>query len=88
MDYSEYISDVSPSSSDIGKQLVEQALWKYTSVFLAQPFEVAKTVLQVQVVSGDLRSSAQARAAEKIRSQPSNHQNTEDLCGVRNSTLE
>ncbi|KAL8787376.1 MAG: hypothetical protein Q9213_002259 [Squamulea squamosa] len=48
MDYSEYLSDASPSSTATIKALAEQALWKYTSVFLAQPFDVAKTVLQVR----------------------------------------
>ncbi len=48
MDYSEYLSDPSPSTTATIKTLAEQALWKYTSVFLAQPFEVAKTLLQVR----------------------------------------
>lgn len=51
MDYSEYLSDSSPRSSEMVKRLVEQALWKYTSVFLSQPFDVAKMMLQVQVLS-------------------------------------
>ncbi|KAL8838958.1 MAG: hypothetical protein Q9176_004764 [Flavoplaca citrina] len=49
MDYSDYLSDTSPSSTATIKSLAEQALWKYTSVFLAQPFDVAKTVLQVRL---------------------------------------
>lgn len=48
MDYTDYLSESSPSPADIVKRLLEQALWKYTSILLAQPFEVAKTVLQVQ----------------------------------------
>jgi hypothetical protein len=28
------------------KRLVDQAIWNYTSVVMAQPFEVAKIVLQ------------------------------------------
>lgn len=48
MDYSEYLSDASPSPVEIGRSLVEHAIWKYTSIFLAQPFDVAKTVLQAQ----------------------------------------
>lgn len=51
IDYSDYLSDSSPSSIDTLKSLAEQALWKYTSVFLAQPFEVAKTILQVRAAS-------------------------------------
>ena len=86
MDYSEYIPDSSPSTSDIGKQLIEQALWKYTSVFLAQPFEVAKTVLQVQLATGEQRTSAQARAAERMRKQPGNYRDAEDNYDVRSPT--
>ena len=83
MDYSEYIPDASPSSSEIGKQLVEQAIWKYTSVFLAQPFEVAKTVLQVQLAPGDQRPSAQARSTEKVRRQPARYRDSEGIYDVR-----
>ena len=49
LDYSEYLSDSSPSATAVVKGLVDRALWKYSSVLLAQPFEVAKTVLQVQL---------------------------------------
>ena len=31
------------------KTLVDELLWKYTSVLMAQPFEVAKTILQVRL---------------------------------------
>jgi mitochondrial fusion and transport protein UGO1 len=31
------------------KEVVDELLWKYTSVLLAQPFEVAKTILQVRL---------------------------------------
>ncbi|GAB7351058.1 hypothetical protein MBLNU459_g1538t1 [Dothideomycetes sp. NU459] len=37
-----------PSVADMGKKILDQALWKYTSVLLAQPFDVAKTILQVR----------------------------------------
>ncbi|KAF6233939.1 hypothetical protein HO173_007769 [Letharia columbiana] len=58
MDYTDYIPESSPSSTAVMKGLVEQAIWKYTSVFLAQPFEVAKTVLQVQAGSQVQKSIA------------------------------
>jgi fusion and transport protein UGO1 len=48
MDYTDYLSDASPSPREIGRSLVEHAIWKYTSIFLAQPFDVAKLVLQAQ----------------------------------------
>lgn len=60
MDYTDYIPESSPSSTAVIKGLVEQAIWKYTSVFLAQPFEVAKTVLQVQAGSEAQKSLAKA----------------------------
>ncbi len=50
LDYSDYLGDGAPSAGNIGKQLLDQALWKYTSVLLAQPFEVAKTILQCHLV--------------------------------------
>lgn len=87
MDYSEYIPEATPSSSALGKQLVEQALRKYTSVFLAQPFEVAKTILQVQLASGDTQLPAQARAAQQMRRLPGKYQDHEDLYGVRRATM-
>ena len=58
MDYSDYISESSPAPTDFIRRLVEQALWKYFSVFLAQPFEVAKIVLQVHVPSGKQKGIA------------------------------
>ncbi|KAL9119264.1 MAG: hypothetical protein Q9187_004188 [Circinaria calcarea] len=62
LDYSDYLSDASPSATAVIKGLVDQALWKYSSVLLAQPFEVAKTVLQVQ--HGDAMRDRFADAAE------------------------
>ena len=76
MDYSDYISDPSPSATAMGKNLVEQAIWKYTSVFLAQPFEVAKTVLQVQVTSSNRNTGTKKGQDENVRRQPGNHRRT------------
>lgn len=42
----------SPSVAEMGKKILDQALWKYTSVLLAQPFDVAKTILQVRLAAG------------------------------------
>lgn len=52
IDYSDYVSEGSLSTLDMIKELLEQALYKYMSVLLAQPFEVAKTVLQVRSQAG------------------------------------
>lgn len=48
IDYKDYISEPSPSVVQTVKDLVDELLWKYTSVLMAQPFEVAKTILQVR----------------------------------------
>ena len=49
LDYSDYISDASPSIAASAKSLLDRAIWKYTTVLLAQPFEVAKLILQAHV---------------------------------------
>ncbi|KAF2673797.1 hypothetical protein BT63DRAFT_437410 [Microthyrium microscopicum] len=46
LDYGDYLPDASPSVAELAKRLMDQAIWNYTSVLLAQPFEVAKVVLQ------------------------------------------
>ena len=61
MDYTDYISDSSPAAAGVFKGLLEQALWKYMSVLLAQPFDVAKTVLQVHVASAKQRRTDEER---------------------------
>ena len=70
MDYTDYIPDSSPSSTAVIKGLVEQAIWKYTSVFLAQPFDVAKTVLQVQAGGQAGKSQAKEAFADDMRRRP------------------
>ena len=66
LDYSDYFSDSSPSAAAVIKGLVDRAVWKYSSVLLAQPFEVAKTVLQVQVASAS-NASKHGRLSEDLR---------------------
>ncbi|KAF5019650.1 hypothetical protein F66182_8331 [Fusarium sp. NRRL 66182] len=48
IEYKDYLGDTSPSTVQSIKELVDELLWKYTSVIMAQPFEVAKTLLQVR----------------------------------------
>ncbi|KAB8234669.1 mitochondrial fusion and transport protein ugo1 [Aspergillus alliaceus] len=50
LDYSDYLEN-SPSVSSWIRDALDRALWKYTSLLTAQPFDVAKTILQVYVVS-------------------------------------
>ena len=70
MDYTEYISDSSPPYTAMAKTLMEQAIWKYTSVFLAQPFEVAKTVLQVQIANQRHGPRSNSKVQEDMRRRP------------------
>ncbi|KNG88710.1 hypothetical protein ANOM_002741 [Aspergillus nomiae NRRL 13137] len=51
LDYSDYLEN-SPSVSSWIKDALDRALWKYTSLLTAQPFDVAKTILQAYVVPG------------------------------------
>ncbi|ROT39059.1 mitochondrial fusion and transport protein Ugo1 [Sodiomyces alkalinus F11] len=53
LDYKEYINEPSSSAVETLKELIDELLWKYTSVLMAQPFEVAKTVLQVRSYDED-----------------------------------
>jgi fusion and transport protein UGO1 len=46
LDYGDYLPQGSPSTAQLVKEKLDQAIWNYTSVLLAQPFEVAKVVLQ------------------------------------------
>lgn len=52
IDYKEYISEPSPSAVQTLKELLDESLWKYMSVLMAQPFEVSRTILQVRGVDG------------------------------------
>jgi fusion and transport protein UGO1 len=48
MDYTDYLSDSSPSAIESVKRQIDDWFYKYMSVLLSQPFDVAKTVLQVR----------------------------------------
>lgn len=48
LDYKDYIAEPSPSVVGNVKDVINEMMWKYTSVFLAQPFEAAKLILQVR----------------------------------------
>ena len=64
LDYSDYIPEGSPSAVGSIKRLLDQAIWRYTSVVMAQPFEVAKVLLQVRVAQeSDLDQQSPARTS-------------------------
>ncbi|KZF20300.1 mitochondrial carrier [Xylona heveae TC161] len=65
LDYSEYLSDSSPSAGEMARDILDQALWKYTSILLAQPFDVAKTVLQCHLASSGARPLVSGRGFSK-----------------------
>lgn len=48
IDYSEYLSDTSPSAFDSSRKQIDEWFYRYMSILLSQPFDVAKTVLQVK----------------------------------------
>lgn len=48
LDYKSYLGDETPGVVQNVKNLLDELLWKYTSVLMAQPFEVAKVILQVR----------------------------------------
>lgn len=53
LDYENYLPERDGGGvADMTKRLVDQAIWNYTSVLLAQPFEVAKIVLQCHLADG------------------------------------
>lgn len=60
IDYNQHLDELSPTSIESIKQFIDELLWKYTSVLMAQPFEVAKTILQVrrQDDVGEINASA------------------------------
>ena len=68
LDYSDYLSDGSTSVLAIVKRLIDQGLWKYTSILLAQPFEVAKIILQVQDAGYVTDGEPKPRKAPRDRS--------------------
>ncbi|KAK4239375.1 mitochondrial fusion and transport protein ugo1 [Achaetomium macrosporum] len=67
IDYKDYIAEPSPSVVSTIKEVLDELLWKYTSVLMAQPFEVAKTIMQVRAQDDVGGLAAAAEAAEEAR---------------------
>lgn len=90
LDYKDYISEPSPSVVSSVKEIVDELIWKYTSVFLAQPFEAAKLLLQVRL-QDDIGSLGAAPlpvpppAATRQSSHKSNPW-TDDVCVIPESS--
>lgn len=60
LDYSDYL-DSSSSASDWIRDALNRAVWRYTSVLTAQPFDIAKTILQAYVVPGPHEEAEEER---------------------------
>jgi fusion and transport protein UGO1 len=67
IDYKDYIAEPPPSVVSTIKEVLDELLWKYTSVLMAQPFEVAKTIMQVRAQDDVGGLAAAAEAAEEAR---------------------
>ncbi|KAK4152482.1 mitochondrial fusion and transport protein ugo1 [Chaetomidium leptoderma] len=67
IDYKNY--EPSPSVVQTVKEVLDELLWKYTSVLMAQPFEVAKTIMQVRAQDdlGGLEAIAEAAGEARQR---------------------
>lgn len=68
LDYSDYL-DSSPSVTGWVRDALDSAVRRYTHVLTAQPFDVAKTILQAYVVPNDSSAGQfpkfERRASEK-----------------------
>lgn len=89
IDYDSYLPETTPGVAEHAKKLLDQALWNYTSVLLAQPFEVAKTLLQVHQAQGqtppglqlngsNLHSRPNSFASGKFEDYPPSDESDED----------
>lgn len=67
LDYDSYFPGAAPTVAEHAKKLLDQALWNYTSVLLAQPFEVAKTLLQVHEARGQLPPALSVNGGDEWR---------------------
>ena len=48
IDYSDYLSDSSPSSFETINRQLNEWVYKYFTILLAHPFDLSKTILQVR----------------------------------------
>lgn len=80
-DYSDYLGDSSPSVVDSVRQLLEEALWRYSRTLMSQPFEVAKTILQVYVAE-DEDEKAEMVQETRGEGQQARDEYSDDVCGI------
>ncbi|KAH8592836.1 mitochondrial carrier domain-containing protein [Bisporella sp. PMI_857] len=77
IDYSDYLSNESQSSFESLQQTLNDWLYRYMSVLLAQPFDVAKTILQVRSQEAG-EGSASIHLDDNLRSQTSRYRRNDD----------
>ena len=70
IDYSDYLTDTSPSTIQSIRQQIDDWFYRYMSVLLAQPFDVAKTILQVRSQTAD---DGTISIAEELQPRASNY---------------
>ncbi len=73
MDYSDYLSDTLPSTFESARKQVDEWFYKYMSALLAQPFDVAKTILQVRTQAVE---NASVSVADDTRPQRSSYRDS------------
>ncbi len=76
IDYSDYLTEPSPSAIQSIKQQLDDWFYRYMSVLLAQPFDVAKTIMQVR--SHALEDGLVSGVAE-LQPRPSNYRDSMNL---------
>lgn len=69
LDYSDYL-DSSPSVADWIRDVLNRALVRYTQVLTAQPFDVAKTILQVYVVPDGAEEQSDRKSTPRAGDNP------------------
>jgi mitochondrial fusion and transport protein UGO1 len=79
LDYG-YLGDEAPSVVQNVKDLLDELLWKYCSVLMAQPFEVAKTILQVRDQDENAAASANSGEPGAIKRTSSYGGSIYDVC--------
>jgi fusion and transport protein UGO1 len=71
-DYSDYLSESSPSSVEAVRKVLDDWMYKYFSILLSQPFDVAKTILQVRS-QGAIEAGGPTAAGRHTRSNRSGY---------------
>ena len=74
LDYGDYLSDNTPTAVESVRKQVDDWFYKYTSILLYQPFDVAKLMLQVR--SHELEDESIPLAVRNTGSRQSSYRNS------------